>query len=75
MNKIPIPDALAAFDKTMVEIEKDFNDPDLFDQATTAELYACLDMADKIYAAVSRFKMTVGIVIKSREEDGEEQSQ
>lgn len=68
MNKPAIPDVLAAFDKEMVEMEKDFNDPDVFEQATVAELYACLDMADKIYAAISRFKMTVGIVIKSKEE-------
>jgi len=69
MNKPSIPDTLAAFDKEMVKIEQDFNDPALFEQATVPELYACLDMADKIYAAVSRFKMTVGIVIKSKEED------
>ena len=72
MNKMPIPDALVAFDKTMEEIEKDFNDPALFEQATANELRACLDMADKIYAAVSRFKMTVGIVLKSKVENGEE---
>ncbi len=71
IHKPAIPDVLAAFDKEMVIVEKDFNDPALFEQATRAELHACLDMADKIYAAVSRFKMAVGIVLKSKEEGGE----
>ena len=69
MKKQPIPDVLAAFDKSMVEIEEDFNNPELLGQATEKELQACLDMADKIHAAVSRFKITVVIILNSLKEE------
>lgn len=69
MEKQPIPDVLAAFNKAMDEIEEEFSDPEMLSQATEEELQACLDMADKIYAAVGRFKMTVGITLNSFKEE------
>ncbi len=68
MKRKPIPDVLAAFDKEMAGIEEEFSDSELLSQATEEELRACLDMADKIYAAVNRFKMAVGITLNSLKE-------
>lgn len=65
----PIPDISFGFDSAMAKIEEGFNDPELFSQATEEELQACLDMADKVHAAVTRFKMTVGIAVNSLKEE------
>ena len=68
MNKPTTAEILDAFDATMADIEKDMNDPVLLNGATDDQLQACLVMADKIYPAVSRFKMTVAGVLQSRKE-------
>jgi hypothetical protein len=67
MEKESIPDALAAFDKELAKIEKEFNDPLFFEQATVDELQACLEMADNIIIAIARFKMSVGNIVRFRE--------
>ena len=69
MDKPAIMDVLNSFDKELVLIEAEMDKPEKFEQLTIAELRGCLDIADKLYAAVSRFKMTVGIVLKSKEVD------
>ena len=74
-KEIPISDLLASFDKELTLIEATVGGPERFEQLTVAELRSCLDVADKIHAVVSRFKITVGIVLKSKVDNGEEQPQ